>query len=107
MERISSTFFLIALLVYYIPKLFKVKKSKYVKFHVGAGIISFIAMILALIQKIGEHDFVKYCGFTASIFFIVITGFLIKKNRSTYRILHIIFTVLFFVYLYVIIASFN
>ncbi|NLK94834.1 MAG: hypothetical protein GX275_06545 [Clostridiales bacterium] len=107
MERISSMFFLISLLIYFIPKLFKVKKSKYINLHIGAGIISLIAMILALVKRIGQYDFIKYCGFTAIILFIAITGFLIKKNPRIYRILHIILTILFFVYLFITITFFK
>ena len=45
MERISSMFFCLSLLVYYILKLFKVKRKVYVKTHIFLGVISVAAMI--------------------------------------------------------------
>ena len=44
MERISSMFFCLSLLVYYILKLFKVKRKVYVKTHIFLGVISVAAM---------------------------------------------------------------
>ena len=53
MERISSSLFCLSLLVYYIPKLFKVKKKVYVKAHMFLGAISVLAMIAAVVLKFG------------------------------------------------------
>ena len=97
MERISSSLFYLSLLVYYIPKLFKVKKKVYVKAHMFLGAISVLAMIAAVVLKFGQADFIKYIGF-ASIA-IGITGTIMKKNYKLYRVLHIVFTISFFVYL--------
>ena len=60
MERISSSLFCLSLLVYYIPKLFKVKKKVYVKAHMFLGAISVLAMIAAVVLKFGQADFIKY-----------------------------------------------
>lgn len=103
MERISSTLFCLSLLVYYIPKLLKVKKSKYVKVHVILGSISIIAMIISFITRIGQESFFKYCGFTLIMILIGITGFLMKNRYMKYRKLHILFMFSFFVYLYMVI----
>ena len=91
MERISSLLFCLSLLVYYIPKLFKVKKKVYVKAHMFLGAISVLAMIQA--------DFIKYIGFASIMIAIGITGTIMKKNYKLYRVLHIVFTISFFVYL--------
>ena len=101
MERISSSFFMLALIMYYIPKILKVKKSKYVKIHISTGSISIIAMIMALVLKIGQDDFVKYIGFNIIMILIGITGYLFKNNPRLYRKLHIISTISFFVYLFI------
>lgn len=106
MERISSAFFMLALLAYYIPKLFKMKKSSYVKAHIALGSISVITMVAALISKIGQVDFVKYIGFTIIMLSIGVTGYLINKNHKRYRVLHIVFTISFFVYLYLVVSVF-
>ena len=93
MERISSSLFCLSLLVYYIPKLFKVKKKVYVK------AISVLAMIAAVVLKFGQADFIKYIGFASIMIAIGITGTIMKKNYKLYRVLHIVFTISFFVYL--------
>ena len=93
MERISSSLFCLSLLVYYIPKLFKVKKKVYV------GAISVLAMIAAVVLKFGQADFIKYIGFASIMIAIGITGTIMKKNYKLYRVLHIVFTISFFVYL--------
>lgn len=99
MERISSSLFCLSLLVYYIPKLFKVKKKVYVKAHMFLGAISVFAMIAALVLKFGQADFIKYIGFASIMIAIGITGIIMKKNYKLYRVLHIVFTISFFVYL--------
>ena len=73
MERISSSLFCLSLLVYYIPKLFKVKKKVYVKAHMFLGAISVFAMIAALVLKFGQADFIKYIGFASIMIAIVFT----------------------------------
>lgn len=99
MERISSSLFCLSLLVYYIPKLFKVKKKVYVKAHMFLGAISVFAMIAAVVLKFGQADFIKYIGFASIMIAIGITGIIMKKNYKLYRVLHIVFTISFFVYL--------
>ena len=94
MERISSSLFCLSLLVYYIPKLFKVKKA-----HMFLGAISVLAMIAAVVLKFGQADFIKYIGFASIMIAIGITGTIMKKNYKLYRVLHIVFTISFFVYL--------
>ena len=106
MERISSLFFMVALVLYYIPKIFKVRKFNYIKAHIITGSISIIAMVIALISKIGQTDFVKYIGFTIIMISIGVTGYLIKKSPKLYRKLHTAFTVSFFVYLFISIKFF-
>ena len=99
MERISSSLFCLSLLVYYIPKLFKAKRKIYVRAHIAIGSISVIAMVAALFTKIGQADFVKYIGFSAIMIAIGVTGAIMKKNYKLYRILHVVFTISFFIYL--------
>ncbi|EKY22758.1 hypothetical protein [Clostridium celatum] len=99
MERISSMFFCLSLLVYYILKLFKVKRKVYVKTHIFLGVISVAAMIAELILRIGQEGFIKYIGFAAIMAAIGVTGAIMKKNYKLYKKLHIIFTISFFVYL--------
>ncbi|MBC5629353.1 hypothetical protein H8S20_10670 [Clostridium sp. NSJ-6] len=106
MERISSSFFMLALLMYYIPKIFKLKKSRYVKLHIFTGSISIITMITAFVLKIGQDDFIKYIGFSIIMILIGITGYLFKKNPRLYRKLHIISTISFFAYLFISIKFF-
>ena len=106
MERLSSTLFMVALILYYVPKTLKMKKNKYLKSHIVIGGISIVAMILALIERIGEPDFIKYIGFTIIMILIGVSGYLIKKSPKLYRKLHIVFTILFFVYLFTTIVIF-
>ena len=105
MERLSSLLFMVSLLVYYIPKLLRIKKFNFRKAHIALGGMSVIAMCIALIQKIGNEDFIKYIGFTLIMLAIGITGYFFKENRKGIaRKLHIISTIGFFVYLYVSVA---
>ena len=41
MERISSTLFMVALILYYVPKAFKMKKKKYLKAHIIIDSVKF------------------------------------------------------------------
>ena len=106
MERLSSSFFMLALIMYYIPKIFKIKKSKYVKVHILIGSISIVAMLAALISRIGQDDFIKYIGFSIIMILIGATGYFFKNNPKLYRKLHIVSTLSFFVYLFVSIKFF-
>ena len=45
MERISSMFFCLSLIVYYVLKLLKVKRKIYLKAHISLGAISVLAMV--------------------------------------------------------------
>ena len=99
MERISSMFFCLSLLIYYILKLFKVKKSICVKSHIVLGSISVLAMIAEFILRIGQEGFIKYIGFAVIMIVIGITGVMMKNNYKLYKKIHIIFTIGFFVYL--------
>ena len=63
-------------------------------------------MILALIERIGQVDFIKYIGFTIIMILIGLSGYLINKNPKLYRKVHIVFTILFFVYLFTTIMIF-
>ena len=99
MERISSMFFCLSLIVYYILKFLKVKKKVYVKTHIILGSISVVAMIGELINRIGQEGFIKYIGFSVIMLGIGITGVVMKNNYKLYKKLHIIFTIGFFVYL--------
>ncbi|CUO96490.1 hypothetical protein H8S10_04860 [Clostridium sp. NSJ-49] len=101
MERISSSFFMLALILYYIPKILKIRKNKYIKAHIAIGSVSILAMIIALIQKFGQPDFIKYIGFSIIMILIGLTGYFFKNNPKLYRKLHIIATLSFFVYLFV------
>ena len=106
MHRISSSLFMIALILYYVPTLLKIKKGKFIKLHIITGAISILAMLVAAITKIGQPDFIKYIGFSIIMILIGLSGYLIKKNPKFYRRLHLILTILFFVYLYATIAIF-
>ena len=99
MERISSSLFCLSLLVYYIPKLFKVKKKVYVKAHMFLGAISVLAMIAAVVLKFGQADVIKYIGFSMIMIAIGVTGAVMEKNYKFYRVLHVIFSISFFIYL--------
>ncbi|VYU33008.1 hypothetical protein [Clostridium tertium] len=104
MERISSNLFMLALIIYYIPKLFKIRKFNYRKAHIAIGTLSVATMCFALIQKIGSADFIKYIGFTLVMLSIGITGYLSIKRRGISRKLHIVSTIGFFVYLFLVVA---
>lgn len=104
MERISSSLFMLALLVYYIPKLFKIKKFNFIKAHIAIGSVSVIAMCIALIQKIGKADFIKYIGFTSIMVAIGVTGYFSIGKRGLGRKLHIVSTIGFFIYLFTVVA---
>lgn len=106
MERISSNLFMLALIVFYIPKFFKIKKFNYRKAHIYIGTLSVLAMCLALIQKIGTTDLIKYIGFTLIMLSIGITGYFLSKNRGLSKKLHIVSTIGFFVYLFLVVAVF-
>lgn len=104
MSRISSLFFIISLLIYYIPKLFNFKKQIFLKLHIGAGLLSTLAMIVALVQAIvSKGDVFKYLGFSIVMVLISATGYFIKKNYKNSRILHIGATVSFFAYLFIVV----
>lgn len=100
MERLSSSLFMLSLMVYYIGKIVKIKKLNYIKAHIIVGTISVLAMVGALMQRIGQPDFIKYIGFALIMILIGITGYFIRKNKSKYRLIHIIMVLLFFVYLF-------
>lgn len=99
MERISSSLFCLSLLVYYLSKLFKAKKKIYVKAHMILGSISVLTMVTAMILKLGQADFVKYIGFSMIMIAIGVTGAVMEKNYKFYRVLHVIFSISFFIYL--------
>lgn len=99
MERLAHPFFMLALILYYVPKCFNVKKNIYVKMHIVTGSISIAAIVLGFISKIGTEDFLKYLGFSVIMLTIGISGYLIKKNYKLNRRIHIGATISFFVYL--------
>lgn len=103
MTRLSSLFFLVALLAYYLPVLFRYRRPIFGKIHIYSGVASLVTMAIGLIMSFGTESVVKYSGFTAIILAIVATGFLMKEKKGIYRILHIIFTLGFFAYLTAII----
>lgn len=106
MQKLSSSLFMVSLLVYYIPKVFRAKKSKYLKAHIAIGGLSIVAMCIALIQKIGQADFLKYIGFAGIMTSIGLSGYYSTKKSGVSRILHIISTIGFFVYLFISIKFF-
>lgn len=107
MERISSSFFMLSLLFYYVPKIFKIKKINFIKVHICLGSISVLAMCLALIQKIGQDDFIKYIGFAGIMIAIGLTGYFSTKKPKLYKKAHLICTIGFFAYLFTSIAIFK
>ena len=50
------------------------------------------------------QDFIKYIGFTLVMLSIGITGYLSIKRRGISRKLHIVSTIGFFVYLFLVVA---
>lgn len=98
MRRLSETLFMVAIIIIYFPKLFKIKTINYVKVHITLGLISIIAMIIAFLQRIGSSEFFRYIGYVVIIILIGVTGYLYKKNRK-FKIYHISTTISFFVYL--------
>lgn len=104
MERISSSLFMLSLLFYYAPKVFKIKKINYIKAHIWLGTISVLAMCTVLIQKIGQDDFIKYIGFTGIMIAIGVTGYFSTKKPKIYKRPHLICTIGFFVYLFTAVA---
>lgn len=99
MERISSMFFCLSLIVYYGLKLFKVKRKIYLKAHIILGFVSVLAMVGELINRFGQEGFIKYIGFAAIMIAIGVTGMIMKRNYKLYKKIHIILTIGFFVYL--------
>lgn len=99
MEILANPFFMLALLLYYVPKAFRMKKSVYVKMHIVTGGISIAAMLFGFITKIGTEDFLKYLGFSLIMLTIGVSGYLIKKKPKLNRRIHIGATIFFFVYL--------
>ena len=106
MQKLSSSLFMLSLLIYYVPKVFRMKKSNYLKAHIGIGGVSIAAMCIALIQKIGQADFFKYIGFAGIMILIGVTGYYSTKKSGLSRILHIVSTISFFVYLFISIKFF-
>lgn len=104
MERISSSFFMLSLLFYYVPKIFKIKRVNFIKAHIFLGTISVIAMCIALIQKIGQDDFIKYVGFTGIMISIGVTGYFSTKKPSIYKKSHLVSTIGFFIYLFTVVS---
>lgn len=103
MARISSVFFMISLLVYYVGKLLNKKKKRYVSFHIITGFISVFVMLLASITTLGQTDFLKYAIFAIIMLGIGITGYLTYKVNMKYKKIHINTMVVFFIYLALII----
>lgn len=101
MERVSSSLFMLSLIVYYIGKVIKIKKFNYIKSHIFLGTISVLAMVGALIERIGQPDFIKYIGFALIMILIWLTGYFIRKNKRKYRYIHIVGVLSFFVYLFI------
>lgn len=101
MSRISSMFFILALIVYYVPKFINKKNKVCLSLHKIFGVISAVAMSVMVVNRVGTEDFIKYLGFAAIIILICITGILIKKDRKTQLKAHGILTIGFFVYLFV------
>ena len=106
MQKLSSSLFMLSLLLYYVPKIFRMKKSNYLKAHIAIGGVSIAAMCVALIQKIGQSDFFKYIGFAGIMILIGVTGYYSTKKAGLARKLHIISTIGFFVYLIISIKFF-
>lgn len=106
MEKISSSLFMLSLIVYYAGKIVKIKKINYIKSHIFLGTISVLAMIGALVERIAQADFIKYIGFSLIMVLIGGTGYFIRKNKRKYRMLHILGVFLFFVYLFITIKFF-
>lgn len=106
MEKLSSSLFMLSLIVYYVGKIIKVKKINYIKSHIFLGTISVLAMIGALVERIGQADFIKYIGFALIMVLIGGTGYFIRKSKRKYRMLHILGVFLFFVYLFITIKFF-
>ncbi|MGL5415063.1 MAG: hypothetical protein ACRDAU_05340 [Clostridium sp.] len=104
MSRISSIFFIISLLSYYILKTWKKRRDTFLNIHIGSGIISGVIMGIVFIQSLlSKENILKYFGFTIIIVLIITTGFL-RKNNYRYKKWHIITMIMFFIYLIFIIV---
>ena len=97
MLRLSSMFFMLSLLSFYLPKMFKIKNKRFLNFHIAMGIMSFITMGVVFIQSIGTPEFLKYLGFTLILLGILVSGYF-KRNKKAGKI-HLIITIVFFLYL--------
>lgn len=106
MVRISSMFFMLSLLICYVPKIFKVKNKIIINTHIVTGLISVGAMLIALFASIGSKDLVKYLGFSAIMIGILVSGYLSQKKIKRNRKIHIGFTLGFFVYLFISVKFF-
>ena len=95
MERLSSSVCMLSLIFYYIGKFIKIKKFNYIKIHIILGTISVISMVGALIERVGQTDFIKYIGFTLIMILVGTTGYFTRKDRRKYKTIHIIIISLF------------
>lgn len=103
-HKMSSMLFLISVILYYVPKLLKLKCfASCVKAHIVLGAVSIICMIIEFIGKIGSPEAFKYLGFALIMVGIGVTGYLLKKVRGNklYRGSHLALTIGFFVYLFI------
>lgn len=101
--RLPSIFFMLALAAYYIPKILNKYNKYFTKLHIIMGTLSGALMCIAMYIKIGTPDLIKYITFSVIMILIGLTGVGILRKKSNMRRLHIISTLGFFVYLFIII----
>ena len=98
--RLPSIFFMLALALYYLPKLFRCYRPIFRKAHILAGSLSALTMLMAMLMQIGTPKFGRYFALTFVLGLIVLTGFLLPKQGKKMRHLHILCTIGFFVVLF-------
>ena len=106
MRRLSATLFIIAMTIIYISRLFKIKRSNYVKIHITIGLMSIVTIIINCLQKMKSSESLIYIIYVIIMILIVVTGYFYKKNRNI-KIYHIIATIPFLIYLFIVINFFE
>ena len=103
MHRAASSLFMAALILCFAARIFKGNRKNLIRAHIITGALSIAILIVNMFTMLLDTAAIKYIGFLLIFISIAITGFIIKKNRKLYRKLHILSTVLFPVYLILII----
>lgn len=103
MHKIACFLFMAALILCFAARIFKKNRRSLIKAHIISGALSLLISIANMSIKIFSTAALKYIGFLLIFISIAITGNMIRRNRRLYRKLHIISTILFPIYLILII----